>query len=124
MSESTPPKADPSAPGPHAANQPAPAGPASASSQSSRTATRPAPTPPKALPPYRVLLHNDDHNDMLYVVQTITQLTPLKPAAAQDVMMTAHTRGVAQVLLTHKERAELYAEQFKSKGLTATIEPA
>ncbi len=124
MSESTPPKADPNAPGPHAANQPEPAGPASASSQSSRTATRPAPTPPKALPPYRVLLHNDDHNDMLYVVQTITQLTPLKPAAAQDVMMTAHTRGVAQVLLTHKERAELYAEQFKSKGLTATIEPA
>lgn len=88
------------------------------------TATKPAPAPPKALPPYRVLLHNDDHNDMLYVVRTIVELTPLKVIAAEEVMRAAHTRGIAQVLVTHKERAELYAEQFKSKGLTATIEPA
>lgn len=88
------------------------------------TTTRPTPAPPKSLPPYRVLLHNDDHNDMLYVIRTLIELTPLKQVAAQEVMMTAHTRGLAQVLITHKERAELYAEQFKSKGLTITIEPA
>ena len=28
------------------------------------------------------------------------------------------------LLVTHKERAELYQEQFESKGLTVTIEPA
>jgi hypothetical protein len=28
------------------------------------------------------------------------------------------------VLVTHKERAELYVDQFKSKSLTVTIEPA
>jgi ATP-dependent Clp protease adaptor protein ClpS len=32
--------------------------------------------------------------------------------------------GVALVLVTHKERAELYVEQFASKRLTVTIEPA
>ena len=32
--------------------------------------------------------------------------------------------GVALLLTTHKERAELYQEQFQSKGLTVTIEPA
>ena len=32
--------------------------------------------------------------------------------------------GVALLLVTHKERAELYADQFQSKGLTVTIEPA
>jgi ATP-dependent Clp protease adapter protein ClpS len=39
-------------------------------------------------------------------------------------MMEAHTTGVALVLTTHRERAELYQEQFKSRRLTVTIEPA
>ena len=30
----------------------------------------------------------------------------------------------AALLTTHKEKAELYQEQFQSKGLTVTIEPA
>ncbi len=76
------------------------------------------------MPPYRVLLHNDDHNDMHFVVRTLIELTPLGPPLARDVMMTAHTKGVAQVLVTHKERAELYQQQFLSKGLFVTIEPA
>jgi ATP-dependent Clp protease adapter protein ClpS len=35
----------------------------------------------------------------------------------------ADKTGVALLLVTHKERAELYQEQFQSKGLTVTIEP-
>ena len=31
--------------------------------------------------------------------------------------------GVALLLTTHKERAELYKDQFESKGLVVTIEP-
>jgi ATP-dependent Clp protease adapter protein ClpS len=38
-------------------------------------------------------------------------------------MMEAHTTGVSLVLVTHKERAELYEEQFRSVLLTVTIEP-
>jgi ATP-dependent Clp protease adaptor protein ClpS len=91
-------------------------------------ATRPAPTPAKApvdqLPPFRVLLHNDDVNSDLGVVQTLVELTPLNKTRAIEVMLEAHTTGVALVLLTHKERAELYQEQFTSKRLTVTIEPA
>ncbi len=88
--------------------------------------TKPAKAPPqrKQLPPYRVLLHNDDVHDMVFVVETLMELTPLKADAAAKVMLEAHHRGLAQVLLTHRERAELYQEQFKSKGLVATIEPA
>jgi ATP-dependent Clp protease adaptor protein ClpS len=78
----------------------------------------------RVLPPFRVMLHNDDHNDALFVVRTIVELTPLSAAFARDVMVEAHTGGVAQVLVTHKERAELYQEQFASKGLCVTIEPA
>lgn len=76
------------------------------------------------LPPYRVLLHNDDHNDMLYVVETLCDLTPLNPHRATTITMEAHSTGVALVLVTHRERAELYVEQFRSKRLNVTIEPA
>jgi ATP-dependent Clp protease adaptor protein ClpS len=76
------------------------------------------------LPPYRVLLHNDDNNDMLYVVETLCDLTPLNPHKATTIMMEAHSTGVALVLVTHRERAELYVEQFRSKRLKVTIEPA
>ena len=48
----------------------------------------------------------------------------LPPPQALNVMLTAHSNGVALVLVTHKERAELYKDQFASKQLLATIEPA
>ncbi len=95
------------------------------------TATRPAPvakpklSPPKLdrLPPYRVLLHNDDINDMLHVVGAILELTTLNRTRAFEMMMTAHQRGMCLLLLTHRERAELYEEQFRAKRLIVTIEP-
>lgn len=91
-------------------------------------AERPAPAPakptPKNLPPYRVLLHDDDVNDMLYVTATLMELTSLGKERSLMVMMEAHQSGLALVLVTHKERAELYQEQFQSKGLVVSVEPA
>ena len=78
--------------------------------------------PTQPLPPWKVLLHNDDKNDMLYVVQTIVELTPLEKEEAVQRMQEAHKTGVALLLVTHKERAELYREQFQSKGLIVTVE--
>ena len=80
--------------------------------------------PPTHLPPWKVLLHNDDQNEVLFVVRTIVELTPLKEREAVDRTKEAHETGVSLILTTHKERAELYMEQFESKGLTVTIEPA
>ena len=88
---------------------------------------RPRPTPlvppARKLPGFRVLLHNDDINEMGYVVRTIVMLAHLDPSSAFQVMMAAHNGGVALVLVTHKERAELFREQFASRGLKVTIEP-
>jgi ATP-dependent Clp protease adaptor protein ClpS len=78
----------------------------------------------RQLPPFNVLLHNDDVNEMGYVVRTIMELTALTRAEAAERMLEAHHRGKTVLLTTHKERAELYCEQFASKGLTATAEPA
>ena len=74
------------------------------------------------MPPWKVLLHNDDVNDMGYVVDTIVELTPLNQTTAIERMLEAHQTGVALLLSTHKERAELYRDQFASKKLTVTIE--
>ncbi len=106
--------------------------PAQQKSQEGATATKPkrarraAPKkkPPQPLPPWKVLLHNDDKNTVEFVVVTVMELTPLNQDEAVQRMMEAHKTGVALLLTTHKERAELYQEQFTSKGLVVTIEPA
>ena len=86
----------------------------------------PAPAKPRVdqLPPFRVLLHNDPLSEMQFVITTLVELTPLNHDRAVQVMLEAHNSGVGLVLVTHKERAELYQEQFHSKKLTVTIEPA
>ena len=90
---------------------------------STKTTARTSPLRVEKLPPFKVLLHNDDHSDMLDVVKAIVELTPLKKESAVQRMLEAHARGVSLLLTTHKERAELYREQFHSKRLTVSIEP-
>lgn len=79
---------------------------------------------PKQLPPYRVLLHNDPVNTFEHVIQAIVQLTPLNVEDAIERTVEAHESGLSLLLVTHKERAELYAEQFTSLKLNISIEPA
>ena len=86
--------------------------------------SKPKHKPPGMLPPWKVLLHNDDKNDQFFVIATIIELTPLKEQDAKLRMLEAHETGVALLLVTHKERAELYHDQFQSKGLTVSIEPS
>jgi ATP-dependent Clp protease adapter protein ClpS len=86
--------------------------------------TAPKHKPPQMLPPWKVLLHNDDKNELGFVVATIVELTTLNEQDAKQRTIEAHETGVALLVTTHKERAELYKDQFESKGLTVTIEPA
>lgn len=80
--------------------------------------------PPKQLPPYKVILHNDDANSIEDVIDTIVMLTPLKEQEAELRTQEAHKKGQSLLLTTHKERAELYQQQFASRNLTVTIEAA
>ncbi len=77
----------------------------------------------ETLPPYRLVLHNDDVNDMWHVVRSLLASVPeLTPERAVDVMLEAHHAGQAQVIVCPLERAELYRDRLESFGLTATIE--
>ena len=69
-------------------------------------------------------MHNDDVNDVEWVIRSIVALTPNPPLRAIELAFEANKTGVALLLVTHKERAELYQEQFQTKKLTVTIEPA
>jgi ATP-dependent Clp protease adaptor protein ClpS len=78
----------------------------------------------KLLPPYNVILFNDDYNDMLYVVAVLLRtINRLSRAEAENIMLTAHLNGSAIVVTCPKETAEHYQEQLLGYGLTATIEP-
>ncbi|HUU85750.1 MAG TPA: ATP-dependent Clp protease adaptor ClpS [Phycisphaerae bacterium] len=78
---------------------------------------------PRQLPPFKVLLHNDDVNDFEHVIRAIIKLTPLSLEEAFQKTLEAHETGVSLLLVTHQERAELYSEQFATMSLTVTIEP-
>ena len=78
----------------------------------------------KHAPRYRVLLHNDDFNSMEYVVQTLMKtVAGMTQPQAVNIMMEAHTNGVALVITCELEHAEFYCQTLKSHGLTSTIEP-
>lgn len=77
----------------------------------------------RLLPPYRVILHNDDVNAFEYVILTILELTPLNEQDAIERTLEAHETGTSLLLVTSMERAELYVEQFASRSLTVTAEP-
>lgn len=75
------------------------------------------------LPPYQVILHNDDVNTFEHVILSILRLTPLDEEEAVLRTLEAHETGSSVLLVTHRERAELYVEQFASISLTVTCEP-
>ncbi|MBD1923928.1 ATP-dependent Clp protease adapter ClpS [Microcoleus sp. FACHB-831] len=78
----------------------------------------------KIAPRYRVLLHNDDFNPMEYVVQVLMTTVPsITQPQAVNIMMEAHTNGLALVITCAQEHAEFYSETLNNHGLTSTIEP-
>jgi ATP-dependent Clp protease adaptor protein ClpS len=78
----------------------------------------------RLLPPYRVILFNDDYNEMNYVVFALLHaVSSLTQQEAEQIMLTAHLMGNAIVIVCPKETAEYYQERLLSYGLSATIEP-
>ena len=79
----------------------------------------------RLLPPYRVVLHNDDVNSMEHVVKSVTKAVPsITIERAAEIMVEAHNHGQATVIICPKEAAEYYRERLEGFGLTATIELA
>jgi ATP-dependent Clp protease adapter protein ClpS len=81
-------------------------------------------SPARENPRYRVILLNNDSAALMFVVQTVMEVTRFCREEATHKMWEAHHTGRSPLLVTHLERAELYAEQFTERGLSVSIEPA
>ena len=90
----------------------------------------------RRVPPYNVILENDDHHSMQFVVEVLCKALGCNAERAVEYMLEAHTSGRAVVWTGPKEVAELKADQIQtfhevreSDGaslgpLGCTIEPA
>lgn len=87
----------------------------------------------KQLPPHAVVLHDDDHNTMPFVVAVLQKVFGYTLEKCVELMLSAHRTGRTVVWVGPLEVAELKADQIhscgpdptatKSQPLHATVEP-
>lgn len=90
----------------------------------------------RQLPPYAVLIHNDDINGMDWVILVLRKVFGYSVEKCIELMMEAHESGRSVVWVGSLELAELKADQILSCGadpagkdrgaepLRVTVEPA
>jgi ATP-dependent Clp protease adaptor protein ClpS len=89
----------------------------------------------KKLPPYNVILLNDDDHSYEYVIEMLGVLFAHPPERGMEMAKEVDKTGRVIVLTTHREKAELKRDQIhaygkdkriaKCKGsMSAEIEPA
>jgi ATP-dependent Clp protease adaptor protein ClpS len=90
---------------------------------------------PKQLPPYNVVLLNDDDHTVDYVIEMLKALFAHPEEKGLQLAYLVDRTGRAVVYTTHKEKAELKRDQIHAYGvdkrisacagsMTAIIEPA
>jgi ATP-dependent Clp protease adaptor protein ClpS len=96
---------------------------------------KPGRKPPKHLPPYNVVLLDDDDHTYAYVIEMLGKVFGYAKERAYELAKEVDGSGRVIVLTTHKERAELKRDQILAYGrdtrtpacqgsMTAIIEPA
>jgi ATP-dependent Clp protease adaptor protein ClpS len=90
----------------------------------------------RRLPPYHVIIENDDYHTFEFVIDVLRKVLGCAPERAMQLTMQAHTTGRAIIWTGPKEVAELKLEQVltfhevhplsgqKLGPLGCTIEPA
>lgn len=91
---------------------------------SNNTCDKPKTPKVEKLPPWKVLLHNDDVNNADFVQAKVQEITTLNEQDAGLCVLEAHKKDVSLLLMTHQERAELYVDQFETFKITVTAEKA
>jgi ATP-dependent Clp protease adaptor protein ClpS len=68
----------------------------------------------RRVPPYHVILENDDHHSMEFVIEVLCKALGVTLEHAYQLMMEAHTSGRAIVWTGPREVCELKAEQIRT----------
>src|SRR5262245_46904804 len=67
----------------------------------------------RQLPPFNLILANDDHHSMEFVVEVLRKVLGVSTERAVQLMLEAHTAGRAVIWTGPREVAELKAEQVQ-----------
>ena len=70
----------------------------------------------KRLPPYNVIILNDEEHTFEYVIELLVKVFAHSVDTAKELTWKIHSSGRAIVYTTHKELAELKREQVVSQG--------
>ena len=100
--------------------------------QKAKPSTRPK---PKHLPPYNVVLLDDDDHSYEYVIEMLAVIFTYEPERGYQLAKEVDETGRVIVLTTHLERAELKRDQILAYGadprmsrsktsMRAVVEPA
>jgi ATP-dependent Clp protease adaptor protein ClpS len=87
------------------------------------------------LPPYNVVLLDDDHHTYAYVIEMLGKVFGYDEPKAFKMAEEVDAKGRVILMTTHKEKAELKRDQVLAYGadfrmassqgsMTATVEPA
>jgi ATP-dependent Clp protease adaptor protein ClpS len=68
----------------------------------------------RRLPPYNVILENDDHHTFEFVIEALQKALAYSQERAYQLTMQAHTTGRSVVWTGPKEVAELKADQIRT----------
>jgi len=74
--------------------------------------------------PYKVILFNDDHHDMMEVALQIRKAINCSAERALNIMAEAHSTGRAIVFTGNLERCELVDSILGEIRLSTKVEPA
>lgn len=75
-------------------------------------------------PQYQVLLYNDDRNAMEAVAAALCGVVAsLSEPQVIDIMLSAHTHGVAPIVTADRLAAATYCQKLADLGLTCRIVP-
>ena len=79
----------------------------------------------EVLPPYSVILHDDEVHSMDFVVDALLKsVEPLTEDESVQIMLEVHNTGRAVVITCPLEHAELYRDRLRTFKLGVTIEKA
>lgn len=76
----------------------------------------------KPATPWKVILWNDDVNDVEYVTMVLQKVLKKDKSACEALMLQAHVHGKALVFSGTQEEATQKATQLGSASLWATLE--
>jgi ATP-dependent Clp protease adaptor protein ClpS len=68
----------------------------------------------RRIPPYNVILLNDDHHSMEFVIEVLCKVLGCPVERAYQLMMEAHASGRSIIWTGTREVAELKAEQIQT----------